>query len=239
MPMIITKVEASRFKSCSKSAISMAIKRGKLVVNSDGKIDMNDPVNRLYFTKPREPSAATARADVKRKEEAAERRKKRQDPDRPIEVEISKAGVTIAEQNPFVFGDNGQEFDPAQKIYEDTRLKKIQADLKNLELAERVSVTIDIESLQRKFGRFRHFMINDLIQLPESVADMIVKRVLAAVASGDDPRIAVVEELKDSVADIVKTAKAASRDVMPPPAGVKYTFVEIDGNMTVNDAEQD
>jgi len=118
----------------------------------------------------------------------------------------------------------GEGFDPVQKGVEDTRYKKAQADLKSLEYAEKLGVIIDCEAIQQKFGAFYDFLLNDLIYMPESIADIIWMKARAS----ETPERAIEEELKTQISDVIEKAKRAAEAVSPPVDGAKYIMTSPD-----------
>ena len=197
----ITKSEAARRKDVSLPAVSQALRLGKLVQDEDKKIDPEHPVNALWLSTPaRQHPKRTAR---KKKEAFVEQGGKPE--------EFSSFGVP-------------KGFDPEQKLFQETRWKKAQADMKSLEYAEKLGVMNDDKALDRKFGAFVDFLLNDLIYFPEESSELL----WAEASASDEPVETLMNALKTRVAKIIEGAQSAAADIVPKDKDVKYIFVEDD-----------
>jgi hypothetical protein len=201
---MLTKAEAARLKGVSAPAVSQAIRKGKIFVSKNGKIDPEHPVNIVWFNAPNRKKPT--------------QRDKPQNYDELSEDEKPKRGRPPRQSS----GGTPTDFDPTQKLYEETRYKKAQADTKSLEYAERLGVMNDNQALAKKFGKFADCLLNDLIYMPEGAADML----WSEASASDNPQRTLEENLKRIIADIIEKAKTAAREVLPPKRGVKYIFDE-------------
>jgi len=200
-----------------------------------GEFKTLDPVNKLVYTKKIMELMTQAQfsrvADVSRPAitKAVKRGEVVLEPNGKVDAEnpknlfyIRKKKVRPGYKTPDVSrltsGDQPDLFDPAQKTVEDTRYKKAQADLKSLEYAEKLGVIIDISALNQKFGAFYDFLLNDLIYMPESIADILWMKARAS----ETPERAIEDELKVQIGDIIQKAKRAAESVRPPVTGAQY-----------------
>jgi hypothetical protein len=208
----ISKAEAARRRDVSAPAVSQALRHGQLVQTADGKIDPDHPLNKHWLESPaRIHPKRTARKDREAGEKKGPGRKPRTADDMPKGI----PGVP-------------DDFDPAQKLYEETRWKKAQADMKSLEYAEKLGVMNDDRALDKKFGAFIDFLLNDLIYFSEESSDIL----WAEAAASDEPARTLENALKKRVAAIIEGAQAAAREVQPSGKSVSYIFSENDEQNT-------
>lgn len=178
-----------------------AVRRGTVVTTEDEHrnvlIDLLNPVNQVYFGQER------------------------------IEKYLKKVGFTFQKSahnaaRPLQEGDTEDGALPLEKLRQDIRLKRTQADLKALEYANKIGLLIDYESMIKKFAPFVSVITTELITLPESVADMIV----ALARANDDAEKEVEKFLADYIEKIIENAKEASANVTEPLHDVLYSVAE-------------
>ena len=179
---------------------------GGLKVNTEGTFFIDEPVNYNYL--------ASYGVDIEQLKFAA------------VDGRLMEAFDDMGRPCPVVTDSSKQEFDPQEKVIQDTRLKRISADLKSLEYAKRMGVLVDIETLNVIFGRFYDCIMNDFLTLPESVADLLK---MIAVSS-DNPEKEIARELKDRIRVILDNAKEAASDMLPNEKTVRYVLTQPDGD---------
>jgi hypothetical protein len=238
---MLTKAECARRKDVSPPAVTQAIRHGQLIPEDDGSIDETHPVNAAWLAKPaRQHPKRTARKERERleKEKSAAKvddaptpgppKNYPKSPGRPRKKPIDEnpvkkpMGRPPKHKMPSTSDYDAKNFDPGQKLYEETRWKKAQADMKSLEYAEKLGVMNDNTALDRKFGTFQDFLLNDLIYMPEESSDIL----WAEASTSENPVKTLEDGLKKRIAKIIESAQAAAREVLPPKTGTSYIFIE-------------
>lgn len=214
----LTNTAFAELAGITKQGVGHAVKN-RLIHKGKGGIDPEHPVNRLYLEDRKKKDALEARKGKKPK---AKKGKK-------VNKKTKTAVKTEIENNltPEQIKKYGEVWDlDDQKKKQETRYKRIQADKAALDYAERLDLMVDDKTLRRKFGIFFDHILNDLVALPDSIADILVN----VMESSDDPTMAVADILKQSIKDIIKKGKRAARKVKPPKSGRKYVIRKADWN---------
>lgn len=202
----ISNIKYAELLGITKQAIGAAI-RGKSVHRGKGGIDPEHPLNVLYAARLEARRRANGNVKKTKKKDAAKKKKNKDKKNKKVADQIVESVFDIDER----------------KKIQETRLKQIQADKAAVEYAEKLKVLIDDKSLSILFGIFYDHLLNDLIYLPESIADIIVNEAKTA----KDPVAAVADILKKAIKDIIRKGKRASRKMKPPKKGRKYILKKI------------
>jgi phage terminase Nu1 subunit (DNA packaging protein) len=212
MAEYVTQYKFAKLCGVSKQAVNQAVEEGRIIVTSRG-IDAENP-NNVYFRE----KAALRKAQLAAKKKApppAPKKKRAQPP------AVKKEAKKPEPKKVTVPNTASTTFDMYQKAYEETRLKKIQADTAVLKYAKEADAVIDVETLKQKIGAFANFLLTHLIYMPEDISDH-----LWMIASGaDEPEREIRKLLSERVEAIIQEAKAAASDVLPPDHDVKYVMI--------------
>lgn len=203
----LSNIKFAELLGITRQAVGAAI-RSQSIHKGKAGIDPEHPLNVIYASRletRRKANKKVKQSQIKNAEKKGVRRKKKKNKKVKEEIEASVWDI-----------------DDKKKIQE-TRLKQIQADKAAVEYAEKLKVLIDDKSLSILFGIFYDHLLNDLIYLPESIADIIVNE----AKSAKDPVAAVADILKKSIKDIIKKGKRASKKMKPPKKGRKYILKKI------------
>jgi len=217
----ISQSEFARQCGVTRQAISKALKGGFAAKTVRG-IDPEHPTNQYFKAK-----ALTRKALLEVPKEPNKKGKKV--PPKKVPVRVSPPEKP--EQK--VYSEGGPRpkaqaeeatFDLFQKAYEDTRLKKIKADIAVIDYAEKIGAVVDIETLKQKMNAFSSFLFTHLVYLPENIAVDLWMSARAA----DDPERKIREMLSKSIDTLIKEAKVAAAEVLPPNHGVKYVMLGLE-----------
>ena len=209
---LITLKEAAALKGIKPPTLRDAVRRGTVVTTEDERrnvlIDLIHPVNQIYFGGDRVKKHLTEIGYL------------------APEPAPKKSAHNAARPQTAIGDSEDDDLEastlPIEKLRQDIRLKRTQADLKALEYSNKIGLLIDHESMIKKFAPFVDVITTELIALPEGVSDMIV----SLAHSDDDPEKAVEKFLSDYIEKIILNAKAAATKVTEPPHGVLYSVTE-------------
>jgi hypothetical protein len=217
MTEYVTQYKFAKLCEISRQAISKAVKEGRIVLTTRG-IDVDNPSNQYFREKARinkiQTEAAKAQKPVKKKKRVKKTAVKKEPP------KIAEAKEKLPSQKSIDYAT----FDLTQKAYEETRLKKIQADTAVLKYAKEAEAVIDIETLKQKIGAFSNFLLTHLIYMPEDISDHLWMKARGA----EDPEREIRKLLSERVEQIIQEAKTAASEVLPPETGIKYVMVGMD-----------
>lgn len=217
MAEYVTQYKFAQMCGISKQAVANGV-RDQRVHKTKSGIDPSSPVN-IYFRECAIARKAHLTARHKKPGVKKVKVKVSAPPEKPPEKTPKKT-----ERPPAVEGGKSAEFDMFQKLYEETRLKKIQADTAVLKYAEKVGAMVDNESLRRKMGTFIDFLLTQLVYMPEDISDMIWMQ----AKDEADPERVIRNLLSERIGEIVKKAKVAAAKLEPPDTGVKYVMIGMD-----------
>jgi len=242
----LTQIDFAARLGISRQAVSQGIKTRRVHVNGK-KIDPDHPTN-LYFAQQVEKHKSRGAPGVKRKTEppptpvvevelpAAIAEPVEPDTGRtetgawvnPRYRQKVRVGATSTSTSSTPSPVDVQRerivTDHEIKLKEEIRWKRAQADLKTIEYSQKMEILVDRESLIKKFNSFFDLLLNDLIYLPESSADILWSRAKASAT----PEHTLEEDLKDRIAEVIAKAKAAALEITAPPKSTKYIFEEVD-----------
>ena len=210
MVVLLNNAKYAESLGISPQAVSKAI-INKLIHKGKKGINPGHPINQIYAERVKKRGSKNSNISKTQTKRAAKKREALREHDESIFFGEETRSSTQA-----------YDLDDKKKI-EDTRLKRIQADKAAVDYAERLNVVVDDVSLFKLFGLFYDHLLNDLIYLPESIADILVN----VVKSSDDPRAAVVEELKKAIKSAIGGGKSAIKKLKPPKKGRRYVLKKI------------
>ena len=204
----------------SRQAVHKAIKEGRVVKTSRG-IDPDNPSNQYFCSKAgvrktlrKRPTKKGAVTTVKVPVIMGA------PPETPEDTLVIEGGPRPKAPK----GAQVADFDVYQKAYEETRLKKIQADMAVLKYAKDVGAVVDIETLKQKMGAFTGFLFSRLVYLPEGIsADLWM-----TARSNPDPERKIREMLSGHIEEVIQEAKVAALAVLPAQTDVRYVMLGLD-----------
>lgn len=218
MTEYLTQYKFAQMCGVSKQAINIAIKEGRVVKSPEG-VDPEHLINR-QFKKNVELYKARRGGGKASKSQKVLKRSKASSPEeqvspQPLRYEPSESGAV---------------FDRDQKLYEDTRLSKVKADMSVLKYAKEAEAVIDIETLKRKMGKFTDFLMSHLVSMPEDICAMLWMSARAA----EDPEREIKRQLAKRVESIIEEAKLAAQEITPPESRIKYVLIGMDDEEASN-----
>ena len=203
MAQFLSNIKYAELLGITKSGVGQAVK-SKLIVKGKAGIDPEHPVNVVYAARLEKRRKGNGNRKKTAKKNAAKKKDKRVKTIEPTSDTSS------------------YDLDDKKKL-EETRLKRIQADKAALEYAERLKILVDDKTLRRKFGIFYDHILNDLIYMPDSIAEILVN----AVKTADDPVNEVTNILKKTLKVIIRKGKRAARKVRPPKKDRRYVIKKV------------
>lgn len=203
-----TASEVAHMIGCSRQSVSWDIKKNKVPSDPLSGLDVNHPLV-IEYIRRKKLSVDTART-----------RATTGNTQQVVKEEREKYGTDMAQS----VSDSGtlQDWTPEQKAYEETRLKKAQADAAILKYAEQLGAVIDIDSLNRIMSKFMDFLLTELIYLPGNVSDVCWLR----AKTSEVPEKAIEEVLTDKIKAIVERGKALTSELVPSPNGLNYVILD-------------
>lgn len=158
--------------------------------------------------------------------------KRKVNPNHPVNVEYQARHSRPGKRDTVKTVDTGDgsgelaQFDSSQKLYEETRLKKAQADKAILEYVEKLGAMIDRETLNQIMNTFMNFVLTEICYLPSNVSDVCWLKAKNSQA----PEKAIEEVLADKCKAIIEKGKSLCNELTPPHDGRKYTVTDLKGN---------
>ena len=222
MTEYVTQSAFARQCGVTRQALSKAIKEGRVIKTARG-IDPDNPSNQYYKSKAGYRKVSRKRPKKKEKSPPVKVPVRvNAPPEKPEDLfEVAEGGPRPKDKIPP--GQPGA-FDMFQKAYEETRLKKIQADMAVLKYAEQVGAVVDVETLKQKMNAFSGALFSQLVYLPENIADDL----WMSARGHEDPERKIREMLSARIENIIENAKAAAAGVLPPEKGIKYVMLGLE-----------
>lgn len=194
----ITNTIAANLKGVSLPTIRGHVLKHNIIYDDDDKIDLEDPVNISFFG-----SSLIDRYYSY------------------LDGTIPDYKIERIHKNTRVSSSHNTQDQISEKVQIENELKAAQRDLKRLEYGQKLGILVDSKAMQRKFGVFQNFIINDLITLPDTISDMLT----AIAQTSDDPVDAVKAELRRAIKTLVENAKSAASEIEAPLDGVEYVII--------------
>ena len=225
----VTIAIAAARKNVSTSAIQAAIRRKNIVQNIDGTIDLEDPRNVAYFSTPKQRHIArTKHADYNRNRVL---RDNSFDAYSDYCEECKDEGV---KPEPFGIWESSEAFynklntsnivDASElsirKIHKDIQYRETQILKNDIANGLRMGAIVDLQTLQTKFGAFRDLLLNELLTLPDSVAEVLWQK----AKESEDPVLSISQTLQDHLTHIIQRAKEAAISIIPSEVSIRYVL---------------
>lgn len=215
--MEVIAAEFARMAGVSRMAISGKIKNGTLILNSGGKLDTDNPLNRTYLDKKREKQKATLQAqelskavaqiNENRTKEKVTIRKSSSLPEPDGELKTGQADDMAAcmlnstlQELIMRYGDTKGIADYA-KILRDLTA----ADEREQKTQERRMLQIPKDFVVSRLFSFVDQLMNKLLDVPESVSDQVIA--LALSADENTRRQDVINVLSDNLTRCIAGCK--------------------------------
>lgn len=205
--MEVTPAEFARQAFVSRQSINGKIKNGTLIVNSAGKMDTDNPINRAYLEKHRnqlQQDAATEAFLQKQKMEIQAAAEKSANV--LLENIQNNNQISAAELQGMTLGEIVRKFGNLEGI---DRFVKFQKDLvtieeKNQRLQEKRLQLLPRDFVIARLFGFQQQQASRVLDVPEAGADQIVAIVLA---NPDGCRQKIIEYMRDLLSRAIGGAK--------------------------------
>lgn len=205
--MEVTPAEFARQAFVSRQSINGKIKNGTLIVNSAGKMDTDNPINRAYLEKHRnqlQQDAATEAFLQKQKMEIQAAAEK--SANELLENIQNNNQISAAELQGMTLGEIVRKFGNLEGI---DRFVKLQKDLvtieeKNQRLQEKRLQLLPRDFVIARLFGFQQQQASRVLDVPEAGADQIIAMVLA---NPDGCRQKIIEYMRDLLSRAIGGAK--------------------------------
>lgn len=205
--MEVTPAEFARQAFVSRQSINGKIKNGTLIVNSAGKMDTDNPINRAYLEKHRnqlQQDAATEAFLQKQKMEIQAAAEK--SANELLENIQNNNQISAAELQGMTLGEIVRKFGNLEGI---DRFVKLQKDLvtieeKNQRLQEKRLQLLPRDFVIARLFGFQQQQASRVLDVPEAGADQIVAMVMA---NPDGCRQKIIEYMRDLLSRAIGGAK--------------------------------
>lgn len=205
--MEVTPAEFARQAFVSRQSINGKIKNGTLIVNSAGKMDTDNPINRAYLEKHRnqlQQDAATEAFLQKQKMEIQAAAEKSAND--LLENIQNNNQISAAELQGMTLGEIVRKFGNLEGI---DRFVKLQKDLvtieeKNQRLQEKRLQQLPRDFVIARLFGFQQQQASRVLDVPEAGADQIIAMVLA---NPDGCRQKIIEYMRDLLSRAIGGAK--------------------------------
>lgn len=205
--MEVTPAEFARQAFVSRQSINGKIKNGTLIVNSAGKMDTDNPINRAYLEKHRnqlQQDAATEAFLQKQKMEIQAAAEKSAND--LLENIQNNNQISAAELQGMTLGEIVRRFGNLEGI---DRFVKLQKDLvtieeKNQRLQEKRLQQLPRDFVIARLFGFQQQQASRVLDVPEAGADQIIAIVLA---NPEGCRQKIIEYMRDLLSRAIGGAK--------------------------------
>lgn len=205
--MEVTPAEFARQAFVSRQSINGKIKNGTLIINSAGKMDTDNPINRAYLEKHRnqlQQDAATEAFLQKQKIEIQAAAEKSAND--LLENIQNNNQISAAELQGMTLGEIVRKFGNLEGI---DRFVKLQKDLvtieeKNQRLQEKRLQQLPRDFVIARLFGFQQQQASRVLDVPEAGADQIIAMVLA---NPDGCRQKIIEYMRDLLSRAIGGAK--------------------------------
>lgn len=205
--MEVTPAEFARQAFVSRQSINGKLKSGTLVLNSAGKLDTDNPVNRAYLDKHQQKlkqDAATEAFLQKQKQEISQQAEAQAD-DLMDSIQ-SSSSLSAAQIKNLTLGEIVRKFGSMEGI---DKFVKLQKDLVTIEEKDQRLQEKRLQQLPRDFVIARLFgfqqqQASRILDVPEAAADQLQAIVLA---NPNDSRQKIIDYLRDLLSRAIGGAK--------------------------------
>jgi hypothetical protein len=222
--------EIAALKNVSVSAVYSAINRGKLISTSSKKIDIDNPVNRLWLSK--------IKHQYNRNEQAKQNKKEvnsnslfieyldycNECKELEIEFEPFDQWKRDKEQStkPIISNEIQDQIGLAdlevQQKLADVEWKKHRSEALAFKRAKEEGLVVDIITVRQKMRAYANILNTELIPFAENIAAIVV----SICKESDDPEFEVMQALKKPILDILKKAKKAANNICLEEKNIEY-----------------
>lgn len=214
--MEVKAAEFARMAGVSRMAISGKIKNGTLILNSGGKLDTDNPLNRAYLDKHREKQKAALQAkEIERTlNQAAEQTQSRPATTFPL-PERSGSNSAIqkrTQRSPaallnMTIGELIKNYGDIKSVGEYAKILRdlTAADEREQKTQERRILQVPKDFVVSRLFSFIDQLMNKLLDVPEAVSDQVVA--LALSADEGKKRQEVINVLSDNLTRCIAGCK--------------------------------
>lgn len=185
--MILSKADWSKKYNCTRAAVTMAVKQGRLDCSLDGTLDERNKINQLWISK------------LKKKPQIEKEKKK-------VKNEVVKENQKQKVKT-IILDNDDDDLDEQGLIYikktdAEVRYKREQIRAIKQKRLERLGVLIEKELVRRVFDSFAADLKLRLLGLPK----VLSPRIISLVKSGEKENT-IQGMLEDEISNAIKTAK--------------------------------
>ena len=205
--MEVTPAEFARQDFVSRQSINGKLKSGTLVLNSAGKLDTDNPINRAYLDKHQQKlkqEAATEAFLQKQKQEISQQAEITAN--NLIENIESSGNVSAADLQNMTLGEIVRKFGSMDGIDKFVKLQKdlVTIEEKNQRLQEKRLQLLPRDFVIARLFGFQQQQASRVLDVPEAGADQIVAMVMA---NPDGCRQKIIEYMRDLLSRAIGGAK--------------------------------
>ena len=205
--MEVTPAEFARQAFGSRQSINGKLKSGTLVLNSAGKLDTDNPINRAYLDKHQQKlkqDAATEAFLQKQKQEISQQAEITAN--NLIENIESSGNVSAADLQNMTLGEIVRKFGSMDGIDKFVKLQKdlVTIEEKNQRLQEKRLQLLPRDFVIARLFGFQQQQASRVLDVPEAGADQIVAMVMA---NPDGCRQKIIEYMRDLLSRAIGGAK--------------------------------
>lgn len=205
--MEVTPAEFARQAFVSRQSINGKIKNGTLIVNSAGKLDTDNPINRAYLDKHQQKlkqEAATEAFLQKQKQEISQQAEITAN--NLIDNIESSGNMSAADLQNMTLGEIVRKFGSMDGIDKFVKLQKdlVTIEEKNQRLQEKRLQLLPRDFVIARLFGFQQQQASRVLDVPEAGADQIVAIVLA---NPDGCRQKIIEYMRDLLSRAIGGAK--------------------------------
>lgn len=205
--MEVTPAEFARQAFVSRQSINGKIKNGTLIVNSAGKLDTDNPINRAYLNKHHDQvkqEAATEAFIQRQKNEIASFAEK--SADNLIENMTANNELSAADMQNMTLGELVRKFGSFDGIDKFVKLQKdlVTIEEKNQRLQEKRLQQLPRDFVIARLFGFQQQQASRILDVPEAAVDQLVALVMA---DSNNCRQKVIEYLRDLLSKALGGAK--------------------------------
>ena len=215
--MEVKAAEFARMAGVSRMAISGKIKNGTLILNSGGKLDTDNPLNRAYLDKHREKQKAALQAkELERTfSQAAEEIEKQPSsttlslPERNTKEDLKQVSAQnkAASMLNMTIGDLIKHYGDVKGIGDYAKILRdlTAADEREQKTQERRMLQIPKDFVVARLFSFVDQLMNKLLDVPEAVSDQVIA--LALSSDEGARRQEVINVLSDNLTRCIAGCK--------------------------------
>lgn len=205
--MEVKAAEFARMAGVSRMAISGKIKNGTLILNSGGKLDTDNPLNRAYLDKHREKQKAALQA--KELERTLNQATALPLPERNTKEDLKQvpAQNKAASMLNMTIGDLIKHYGDVKGIGDYAKILRdlTAADEREQKTQERRMLQIPKDFVVARLFSFIDQLMNKLLDVPEAVSDQVIA--LALSSDEGTRRQEVINVLSDNLTRCIAGCK--------------------------------